>query len=122
MPTPATGVARAPASPQTATSATPPAKKIGALGRGLPPPIPPNKPVIGGKQAMPRRPDVHQPTQLPQVEQSSQQPPPLPAAPDKKRPPALSPPGKDPSTTVDPLGQELADFQQMFVTMATGNN
>ncbi|XP_030748776.1 uncharacterized protein CG10915 isoform X2 [Sitophilus oryzae] len=83
---------------------TPPKK--GAAARGVPPPIPPNKPVIPSKTAISRRPDS--------------------AEYEKKKP-------KDgePQTTqqvvrtgqgIEILGQELADFQQMFVTMATSNN
>lgn len=110
----------------------PPPKKGAVLGRGLPPPIPPNKPVIATKQSVPRRSDGSL-----AVEAAA-----LPVA-DKKKP-SLSPPGKDSpkphaSTAktedqtatgsgpphppgIEMLGQELADFQQMFVTMATGNN
>lgn len=85
------------------------------IGRGVPPPIPPNKPVIPSKQTPSRRADV--------VTEA-----------DKKKLPAMG--NKEPiassSTAVDAtraappgiemLGQELADFQQMFVTMATSNN
>lgn len=38
----------------TPTQPTPPKKGI-VMGRGLPPPIPPNKPVIVGKQSVTRR-------------------------------------------------------------------
>lgn len=120
----------------------PPPKKGAVLGRGLPPPIPPNKPVIVTKQSVPRRSDGSLPTDT-----SSSTTTPSVITTDKKKPPSLSPPGKespkphasttkteqDQNTTgasgtnahppgIEMLGQELADFQQMFVTMATGNN
>lgn len=122
----------------TAPQPTPP-KKGAMLSRGLPPPIPPNKPVIVTKQSVPRRSESDL---------------------DKKKPAAATPtitkdtlgkssPGaiaakttvgddhsaaptatstatatatNAPAQGIEILGQELADFQQLLVTMATGNN
>ncbi|XP_066254920.1 CTTNBP2 N-terminal-like protein isoform X1 [Euwallacea similis] len=92
---------------QSTAPQTPPKK--GAAARGVPPPIPPNKPVIPSKSAAPRRPDSGES--------------------DKKKP-NVSPKESDPQTSqgvragqgIELLGQELADFQQMLVTMATSNN
>lgn len=101
----------------TTTAPQTPPKKGAVAGRGVPPPIPPNKPVIPSKQTPSRR--LESTTEV-----------------DKKK---LSMTGnKDlPTTTtatvpndgtraapsgIEMLGQELADFQQMFVTMATSNN
>ncbi|XP_050519135.1 CTTNBP2 N-terminal-like protein [Diabrotica virgifera virgifera] len=91
---------------QTAGTApqTPP-KKNAAAARGVPPPIPPNKPVIPSKASSTvRRPDSGE------IE--------------KKKP---NVPLKDGEALrqgqgIEMLGQELADFQQMFVTMAASNN
>lgn len=91
---------------------TPP-KKGAAVGRGVPPPIPPNKPVIPSKQTPSRRADVtdldkKKPSSVGNKEVTNQA-----AAPVE---PGRAQPG------IEMLGQELADFQQMFVTMATSNN
>lgn len=90
---------------QTGSTApqTPP-KKSSVAARGVPPPIPPNKPVIPSKTATARRPDS--------------------AESEKKK---TNVPLKDGEPVrsgqgIEMLGQELADFQQMFVTMATSNN
>lgn len=90
---------------QTPTTApqTPP-KKSSVAARGVPPPIPPNKPVIPSKSTTPRRPDSGE------LEKKKT---PLPL---KEGEPVRSGQG------IELLGQELADFQQMFVTMATSNN
>lgn len=96
----------------TAAPATPP-KKGAALGRGVPPPIPPNKPVIPSKQTPSRRPE------------SSELDKKKPSLPTSKDPAAAPPAAGDPTRPaqgIEMLGQELADFQQMFVTMATSNN
>ncbi|CAH1153632.1 unnamed protein product [Phaedon cochleariae] len=89
---------QSPSAPQT------PPKKSAAT-RGIPPPIPPNKPVIPTKtSAAVRRPDSGDG--------------------DKKKAPVPQKDG-DPMRSgqgIDVLGQELADFQQVFVTMATSNN
>lgn len=104
----ATSAAAAFHQPYTQTSApqTPP-KKGSVAGRGVPPPIPPNKPVIPSKQNAVRRPET--------------------AEGDKKKPSGskevVGQPEAGRSTPgIEMLGQELADFQQMFVTMATSNN
>lgn len=95
---------------QQATAPQTPPKK-GAAARGVPPPIPPNKPVIPSKTAAPRRPDSGE---------------------SEKKKPNVAPKDGDQQTSqqhvvrtgqgIELLGQELADFQQMFVTMATSNN
>lgn len=87
-------------------------KKASVAGRGIPPPIPPNKPVIPTKQTTARRPDSGGDA-------------------DKKKPIVGSKEqsnlgsieqGRATSSGIEMLGQELADFQQMFVTMATSNS
>nr|XP_023022271.1 uncharacterized protein CG10915-like [Leptinotarsa decemlineata] len=90
-------------SPPTAPQ-TPP-KKSSAAARGVPPPIPPNKPVIPTKSSTSvRRPDAGES--------------------EKKKPNVPLKDGEPvrPGQGIEMLGQELADFQQMFVTMATSNN
>lgn len=94
---------------QSTAPQTPPKK--GAAARGVPPPIPPNKPVIPSKSTAPRRPDSGE---------------------SEKKKPNVSPKEPEQQTSqqqgvrtgqgIELLGQELADFQQMFVTMATSNN
>lgn len=106
---------------QSSTAPQTPPKKTAATGRGVPPPIPPNKPVIPCKQTAVRRPDSAETDK-------------------KKQSNTIS--SKDGgvgggggvssgetslskefnSQGIEILGQELADFQQMFVTMATSNN
>lgn len=105
--------AKAPLHPQYSATGPPqtPPKKGAALGRGVPPPIPPNKPVIPSKTT-PRRADNTET--------------------DKKKPTlaggkeltnaATVGEGRSAPSGIEMLGQELADFQQMFVTMATSNN
>ncbi|KAL3289877.1 hypothetical protein HHI36_023267 [Cryptolaemus montrouzieri] len=93
---------------QSTVPQTPP-KKGSLAARGVPPPIPPNKPVIPIKQTTPRRPEAAVDLE-------------------KKKPNVQAKEGATPSDTtrnsqgIEMLGQELADFQQMFVTMATSNN
>ncbi|XP_060516199.1 CTTNBP2 N-terminal-like protein [Cylas formicarius] len=96
---------------QQQTAPQTPPKKSSAAARGVPPPIPPNKPVIPNKTAASRRPDSGESEkkksnvvpkegdQLPQQLQTVRS-----------------------GQGIESLGQELADFQQMFVTMATSNN
>lgn len=89
---------------QSSTAPQTPPKKSSAAARGVPPPIPPNKPIIPSKSVAARRPDSGES--------------------EKKK---ASAPLKDgepvrPGQGIEMLGQELADFQQMFVTMATSNN
>ncbi|CAH0562207.1 unnamed protein product [Brassicogethes aeneus] len=86
---------------------TPP-KKGSVVGRGVPPPIPPNKPVIPSKTAPGRRPDVAGDGDKKKVNVAASQEKPTEA--------------RQPGQGIELLGQELADFQQMFVTMATSNN
>ena len=95
---------------QGATAPQTPPKKGAVAGRGVPPPIPPNKPVIPCKQTPARRPE---------------------SADDKKKAssggskeaaPSSGESSRSGSQGIEILGQELADFQQMFVTMATSNN
>ncbi|XP_056645186.1 CTTNBP2 N-terminal-like protein [Diorhabda sublineata] len=91
-------------SPSNMAPHTPP-KKNAAAARGVPPPIPPNKPVIPSKApATVRRPESGEA--------------------DKKKPNVPLKDGEPirPGQGIEILGQELADFQQMFVTMATSNN
>lgn len=94
---------------QTSTAPQTPPKK-GAAARGVPPPIPPNKPVIPSKSTAPRRPECVEP---------------------EKKKPIITAKEPDQQTSqqavrsgqgIELLGQELADFQQMLVTMATSNN
>lgn len=98
----------------TTAPQTPPKKGV-AAGRGVPPPIPPNKPVIPSKQTPSRR--MEGATEADKKKTS------LPGSKEVSVPVAVpadgtrtAPPG------IEMLGQELADFQQMFVTMATSNN
>lgn len=96
----------------TVAPQTPP-KKAAPVGRGVPPPIPPNKPVIPSKQTPSRRADAAEldkkkPSLVGTKEATNQ------AAPVE--------PGRGAQPGIEMLGQELADFQQMFVTMATSNN
>ncbi|XP_050314258.1 CTTNBP2 N-terminal-like protein [Anthonomus grandis grandis] len=91
---------------------TPPKK--GAAARGLPPPIPPNKPVIPNKSTATRRPDSGESEKKKANVSSSKDT-------DSHAPaqqPGLRPSGQG----IELLGQELADFQQMFVTMAATSN
>lgn len=115
-----------PLSPSVAAAAaTPPQmppKKGSAIGRGVPPPIPPNKPVIPSKQSVARaRPDSNTSGQEKKVKEKD-------GAPDGAPVSAQPAPGVSSSAQprgqggIEMLGQELADFQQMFVTMATSNN
>lgn len=84
---------------------TPP-KKNAAAARGMPPPIPPNKPVIPSKTSSSvRRPDTGG-----EIEKK------------KTNVPVKDGEPLRPGQGIEMLGQELADFQQMFVTMATSNN
>lgn len=99
----------------TTAPQTPP-KKSAVAGRGVPPPIPPNKPVIPSKQTPSRR--------MEGATEADKKKPSLPGNKEATVAPAAvssdgtraAPPG------IEMLGQELADFQQMFVTMATSNN
>lgn len=101
-----------PAFPPHVQQSTPPQTppKKGAAARGVPPPIPPNKPVIPSKVAVPRRPDSG--------ESEKKKPNVLPKETDQQ----TSQQGNRTGQGIELLGQELADFQQMFVTMATSNN
>lgn len=92
---------------------TPPKKSV-VIGRGVPPPIPPNKPVISNKQTPARRPESSD------TEKKKQSP----AASVKEpvNPGTSSESGHITSTTGIEMCQELTDFQQMFVTLATSNN
>lgn len=98
----------------TTAPQTPP-KKSAVVGRGVPPPIPPNKPVIPSKQTPSRR--------MEGATEADKKKPSLPGNKEVAASPAVP---VDSSRTAPPgiemLGQELADFQQMFVTMATSNN
>lgn len=83
------------------------------LGRGVPPPIPPNKPVIPSKQSTARRPESADSEKKKNIIGNKE----------STNPSTSSEPGRGASSTgIEMLGQELADFQQMFVTMATSNN
>lgn len=95
----------------TATAPQTPPKKGAVAGRGVPPPIPPNKPVIPCKQTPARRPDS--------VETDKKK---TSSAANKEAPPAPGEASRSGSQGIEMLGQELADFQQMLVTMATSNN
>lgn len=86
-----------------------PPKKGAAIGRGVPPPIPPNKPVIPTKQTPARRPDNTEPDKKKNNMSSNKDT-------------TIQDPARAPGPGIEMLGQELADFQQMFVTMATSNN
>nr|CAI5848833.1 unnamed protein product [Callosobruchus analis] len=94
---------------------TPPKKGAGAA-RGVPPPIPPNKPVIPSKSAtVIRRPELGGAG----VEsQDKKKPAPVPVPLQGSKEADAPKQGQG----IEMLGQELADFQQMFVTMATSNN
>lgn len=101
----------------TTAPQTPP-KKSAVTGRGVPPPIPPNKPVIPSKQTPSRRLEGatevdKKKTGLPGNKEATVAATAAPVPTDGTR---TAPPG------IEMLGQELADFQQMFVTMATSNN
>ncbi|KAL1493352.1 hypothetical protein ABEB36_011421 [Hypothenemus hampei] len=93
---------------QTSAPQTPPKK--GAAARGVPPPIPPNKPVIQSKMPAARRPDNGE------TEKKK------PNVPPKEPEQAQAAQSQRTGQGLELLGQELADFQQMFVTMATSNN
>lgn len=101
----------------TTAPQTPPKKGTGA-GRGVPPPIPPNKPVIPIKQSTGRRPESGE-TDKKKASGSKEAAAANAAA-------AAAPSGGEGARSgtqgIEILGQELADFQQMFVTMATSNN
>ncbi|KYB29825.1 Uncharacterized protein CG10915-like Protein [Tribolium castaneum] len=96
---------QSPSAPQT------PPKKGAVAGRGVPPPIPPNKPVIPCKQTPARRPDANES----EKKKTS-------SAGNKEAAPSSGESSRSGSQGIEILGQELADFQQMFVTMATSNN
>lgn len=87
-------------------------KKGSVASRGIPPPIPPNKPVIPTKQTPARRPDSGGDTEKKKSVVGT------------KEQSTLGPTeqGRSTSSGIEMLGQELADFQQMFVTMATSNS
>lgn len=78
----------------------------------MPPPIPPNKPIIPTKQTQARRPDSGGDSEKKKPVVGS------------KEQSTLGPieQGRSTSSGIEMLGQELADFQQMFVTMATSNS
>lgn len=98
---------------QNAQAPQTPPKKGAVLGRGVPPPIPPNKPVISTKQTPSRRSESGDLDKKKVPPGTSKEAAPNPAA------------ASDMSRTaqgIEMLGQELADFQQMLVTMATSNN
>ncbi|CAG9759341.1 unnamed protein product [Ceutorhynchus assimilis] len=93
---------------QSTAPQTPPKK--GAAARGVPPPIPPNKPVIPSKSSASRRPDSG--------ESEKKKPNVCPKEIEQQTPQQQ---GGRTGQGIELLGQELADFQQMFVTMATSN-
>lgn len=101
-----------PSFPQQSTAPQTPPKKGSVAGRGVPPPIPPNKPVIPTKQTALRKPETADTDKKKTNLVANKEPPPNPVPADPSRPPQ----------GIEMLGQELADFQQMFVTMATSNN
>lgn len=107
--------AKAPLHPQYSATVAPqtPPKKGMAVGRGVPPPIPPNKPIISSKQTPSRRVDGGE------VEKKKTS---LTSGKELTNPAAPVEPGRSAPSGIEMLGQELADFQQMFVTMATSNN
>ncbi|UYV63872.1 hypothetical protein LAZ67_2005866 [Cordylochernes scorpioides] len=101
--TPPRAVAKPPASPATAVDSPPARAPKKPTGRGTPPPVPPNKPVLLAQRAAP-----------------SPRPPVPPRGEDKPRPPAKLPSDQDQvGTTDDPLAPELANFQQLLVSMVT---
>ncbi|KAF5300172.1 hypothetical protein FQA39_LY11206 [Lamprigera yunnana] len=97
---------------QNTAPQTPPKKSV-VVGRGVPPPIPPNKPVIPSKQTPARRPDSAETEKKKPLASANKE---------NSNSGASSESGRNTSTGIEMLGQELADFQQMFVTMATSNN
>ncbi|XP_018320632.1 uncharacterized protein CG10915 [Agrilus planipennis] len=105
-------VFHAPYQQQTTVPQTPPKKSL-LVGRGVPPPIPPNKPVIPTKQATIRRPESAETDKKKLNVQGKET---------SGKPSTSSDGSRTNSSGIEILGQELADFQQMFVTMATSNN
>lgn len=105
--------------PQYSTTTAPqtPPKKGTVTGRGVPPPIPPNKPVIPSKQTPSRRLEGA-------IEVENKKKPVLPGSKETSTTSTAVPADgtRVPPPGIEMLGQELADFQQMFVTMATSNN
>lgn len=95
---------------QSSTAPQTPPKKGAVAGRGVPPPIPPNKPVIPCKQTPARRPETAE-TDKKKTNVGN-----------KETAPSSGESSRSGSQGIEILGQELADFQQMFVTMATSNN
>nr|XP_022914814.1 uncharacterized protein CG10915 [Onthophagus taurus] len=96
--------------------ATPPKKGMVA-SRGVPPPIPPNKPVIPTKQSSSRRPESSE------LEKKKQAAPPSAGKDGKDSASEGGGGGRSAASGIEMLvGQELADYQQVFVTMATSNS
>lgn len=97
---------------QNTAPQTPP-KKGSVVGRGVPPPIPPNKPIIPNKQTPIRR------SEGVEADKKKMN---TPGTKEIVNPSTSTEPGRSAPPGIEMLGQELADFQQMFVTMATSNN
>ncbi|XP_044257458.1 CTTNBP2 N-terminal-like protein isoform X2 [Tribolium madens] len=87
---------------QATTAPQTPPKKGAVAGRGVPPPIPPNKPVIPCKQTPARRPDGTESEKKKSNVGS------------KEAAPSSGEPSRSGSQGIEILGQELADFQQML--------
>lgn len=103
---------------QSGTAPQTPPKKAAATGRGVPPPIPPNKPVIPCKQTAVRRPESNETDKKKQSNTITSKD----GGVGGGGGVSSGETSRSNSQGIEILGQELADFQQMFVTMATSNN